>query len=62
MLRLTLFLLFALSYQFTLGQTTALAKARQAYHKQREINTSLAPSIIDILDSLYYLSSYSEIL
>lgn len=46
-------------YQFTIGQTTELAKARQAYHKQREKNTNLAPSITDILDSLYLRREFS---
>ena len=59
MLRITLSFLFVLSSQFATGQTTALAKARQAYHKQREINTSLAPSISDILDSLYLRREFS---
>ena len=59
MLRLALLFLFVLTNQFAIGQTTELAKARQAYHKQREINTSLAPSITDILDSLYLRREFS---
>jgi hypothetical protein len=59
MLRITISLLLVLSHQSILAQTTELARARQAYHTQRELNPTLAPSISDLLDSLHLRREFS---
>ena len=51
--------LFVLSYQSIIAQTTDLARARQAYHTQRAVDTSIAPSIANILDSLHLRREFS---
>ena len=59
MLRVIITFLLVLSYQMFFAQTIDLAIARQAYHTQREINPSIAPSISNLLDSLHIRREFS---